>query len=247
MPRRRRQFLVPCRLAIVVRVHIDPAGRDQHAVGFDVALRGAGLAADLDDAIAVDRDIAGEGRLAGAVDNGAAANDGVVHGGLSPWRSGRKRETSLVARRSREAACASESSRRRCRAIDVAQRRGETDAVEPQLTLLGVRRRAAPAMRRPACGAGPPPRSTVECSTTISATLRYRPVGADIRPGLRYVGRRQDLDQHQRMPIRCAPVGGAQVMPRSGTRQLSSERSPGTTPGAVTIAAWASCRPSDVR
>ena len=79
VPRRRRQFLVPGRLAVVVRVHIDPAGRDQHAVGGDVALRGAGLAADLGDAVAVDRDVAGEGRLAGAVDDGAAADDGIVH------------------------------------------------------------------------------------------------------------------------------------------------------------------------
>jgi hypothetical protein len=70
-------------------MHVDPAGRDQHAAGVDVALRGAGLAADLSDAVAVYRDVAGEALASGAVDNGAAANDGVVHGGVPSGATGR--------------------------------------------------------------------------------------------------------------------------------------------------------------
>ena len=46
-------------------------------------LRRPGLAADRGDPLAVDRDVAGEGRRAGAVDDRAAANDDVVHLGFS--------------------------------------------------------------------------------------------------------------------------------------------------------------------
>ena len=81
MPRRRREFLVPRRLAVIMRVHIDPAGRHQHAVGLDLAPAGPGLTADFGDAVAIDRDVAGEGRLAGAIDDGAAADDRIVHEG----------------------------------------------------------------------------------------------------------------------------------------------------------------------
>ena len=61
-------------------VHVDPAGRDQEPVGIDLAPRRALLAADVCDPPARDRDVAGEGRLAAAVDDAAAANDDVVHG-----------------------------------------------------------------------------------------------------------------------------------------------------------------------
>ena len=64
-------------------VHVDPAGRDHQARGVDLALAGALLAADRGDAAAGDRHVARERRLAGAVDDGAAANDDVVHGGRS--------------------------------------------------------------------------------------------------------------------------------------------------------------------
>ena len=60
-------------------VHVDPAGRDEQAVGVDFAPRRALLAADCGDAAAVDRDVSGERRLTGPIDDGAAANDDVVH------------------------------------------------------------------------------------------------------------------------------------------------------------------------
>ena len=83
MPARRREQRVPHRLAVVVRVHVDPAGRDQQAVGVDLAPGRALLAADRGDPAVRDRHVAGERRLAGAVDDGAAANDDVVHGSRS--------------------------------------------------------------------------------------------------------------------------------------------------------------------
>ena len=83
VPARGRDQRVPHRLAVVMGVHVDPAGRDQEARGVDLALAGALLAADAGDASARDRHIPGEWRLAGAVDNGAAANDDVVHGSRS--------------------------------------------------------------------------------------------------------------------------------------------------------------------
>ena len=46
MPARRRQQRVPHRLPVIVRVHVDPAGRDQEAVGVDLAPAGTLLAAD---------------------------------------------------------------------------------------------------------------------------------------------------------------------------------------------------------
>ena len=97
VPARRREQRVPHRLPVVVRVHVDPAGRDQEPIGIDVALGRALLAADRRDAAVRDRNVAGKGRLSGAIDDGAAANDDVVHGTslpdlratmmrLGPWR-----------------------------------------------------------------------------------------------------------------------------------------------------------------
>ena len=83
VPARRREQRIPHRLAVVMGVHVDPAGRDHEARGVDLALAGALLAADRGDAAACDRDVAGERRFAGAVDDGAAANDDVVHGSRS--------------------------------------------------------------------------------------------------------------------------------------------------------------------
>ena len=88
MPARRRQQRVPHRLAVVMGVHVDPAGRDHEAGGVDVAPGRALLAADRRDAAARDRHVAGESRLAGAIDDGAAANDDVVHGSRSWLRPG---------------------------------------------------------------------------------------------------------------------------------------------------------------
>ena len=64
-------------------VHVDPAGRHQQAVGVDLAPGRALLAADRGDPAVRDRHVAGEARLAGAIDDGAAANDDVVHGSRS--------------------------------------------------------------------------------------------------------------------------------------------------------------------
>ncbi len=83
MPARRRQQRIPHRLAVVMGVHVDPAGRDQKAAGVDLAPGRTLFAADCDDAVARNRYVAGEGRLAGAVDDGAAANNDVMHGSRS--------------------------------------------------------------------------------------------------------------------------------------------------------------------
>src|SRR5262245_49411188 len=61
-------------------VRVDPARRDQKPVGVDLALGRALFAADRGDAAVGDRNIAGKRGLAGAVDDGAAANDDIVHG-----------------------------------------------------------------------------------------------------------------------------------------------------------------------
>ena len=79
VPARRREQRVPHRLPVIMRVHVDPAGRDQKPGRVDLAPAGTELAADRGDPLAGDRHVAGEGRLAGAVDDGAAANDDVVH------------------------------------------------------------------------------------------------------------------------------------------------------------------------
>ncbi len=64
-------------------VHVDPARRDQKARGIDLALAGALLAANRSNAAAGDGDVAGKRRFAGAVDDAAAADDDIVHGGRS--------------------------------------------------------------------------------------------------------------------------------------------------------------------
>ena len=72
-----------------MRVHVDPAGRHQQARGVDLAPSRTKFAADLDEALARDRQIAGERGLAGAIDDGAAANDDVVHRSLlEPGKEG---------------------------------------------------------------------------------------------------------------------------------------------------------------
>ena len=79
VPRRRRKHRVPGCLAVVMRVDIDPAGGDEEAVGVDLAPARPGLAADLRQAVAIDRHIAGDRVGASAVEDGAAANDDIVH------------------------------------------------------------------------------------------------------------------------------------------------------------------------
>ena len=65
-------------------MHIDPARRDQQAVGVDHPSTLPGLAADRGNSLVIDRQIPGERRPAGPVDDYAAANDDVVHGWLPP-------------------------------------------------------------------------------------------------------------------------------------------------------------------
>ena len=79
VPRRGREDRVPDRLAVIMRVHIDPARRDQKPGRIDLAPPRPELAADRGDPLAGNRDIAGEARPAGAVDDGPAADDDVVH------------------------------------------------------------------------------------------------------------------------------------------------------------------------
>ena len=79
VPGGRRQDGIPGRLAVIVRVHIDPARRDDPPVGLHLAPAGTGLAADLDDAVAVDGDVALRRRRARAVNDTAAPDDDVVH------------------------------------------------------------------------------------------------------------------------------------------------------------------------
>src|SRR5262249_51493177 len=80
VPARGREQRVPHGLAVVVGVHVDPPGRHQETVSVDLAPPGPLLAPDPDDARPRDGYVSGERRLAGAVDDGAAANDDVVHG-----------------------------------------------------------------------------------------------------------------------------------------------------------------------
>ena len=79
MPGGGRQHRVPGRLPVVMRMDIDPARRDQQPLRLDDPPCRPGLVADRNDALAVDRDIARKARRAGAVDNGPAPDDDIVH------------------------------------------------------------------------------------------------------------------------------------------------------------------------
>jgi hypothetical protein len=79
VPAGRRQVGIPGGLAVVVGVHVDPAWRHQLVPGVDLAPAAAGHLADGDDAAVVYGDVTGEARTAGAVDDGAVANDQIVH------------------------------------------------------------------------------------------------------------------------------------------------------------------------
>jgi hypothetical protein len=65
-------------------VNIDPAGRDQQAVGDDLAAAWTCLTANCGDVFAIDRHVAREYFLAGPVNDGTAADDDVVHGWTFP-------------------------------------------------------------------------------------------------------------------------------------------------------------------
>ena len=79
MPTGRCEVGVPGDLAVVVGVHVHPTWGDERAVGVDFALARAGLAAHLRDERAIDGDVARAARCATAVNEGAVANDDVVH------------------------------------------------------------------------------------------------------------------------------------------------------------------------
>ena len=64
-------------------VNVDEARRDQQPRRVDLVAAGGSDAADGSDAVAVDRDVAGEGGAPAAVDDGAAADDKIMHRRLS--------------------------------------------------------------------------------------------------------------------------------------------------------------------
>jgi hypothetical protein len=67
-------------LEVGVRVHVDKPGADDEAIGVDHARRGlAAQAADRRDPVARDADVRLEPRVAGAVDDAAAADEDVEH------------------------------------------------------------------------------------------------------------------------------------------------------------------------
>ena len=67
VPRRRREVRIPQRLAIVVRVYVDPARREQQAVGVDFAFALAEVFSHFRKFSVIDRDIGDALWRAGAV------------------------------------------------------------------------------------------------------------------------------------------------------------------------------------
>jgi hypothetical protein len=61
------------------RVHVDPAGRNQEATSLNLAPSRSLLPTDSGDPTFGDCNIARKWGLAGSIDDGAAANDDVVH------------------------------------------------------------------------------------------------------------------------------------------------------------------------
>ncbi len=76
----RLEGVVPRCLAVIVRMDVDEARRDQSAVRIDHLSRRAGKVADLDDAPVQHGDVGGVGRRSGAVDDGPSLDHGVEHG-----------------------------------------------------------------------------------------------------------------------------------------------------------------------
>ena len=80
MPARRRHFLVPGRLAIVMRMDVDKAGCDQMTARIDLL---GGIATDfsnLGNEPVLDGDIAGKPVLSGSIDDGPVADDQIICG-----------------------------------------------------------------------------------------------------------------------------------------------------------------------
>ena len=78
VPARRLQPRVPGRLAVVVGVDVDEAGRDQQALGIDFLAATAGDLADRRDPALLHRDVRLAQRRAAAVRHAAAAHDQIV-------------------------------------------------------------------------------------------------------------------------------------------------------------------------
>src|SRR5258707_8988619 len=76
---RRIDIRVPGDLRVVMRMAVDDAGREGEAAGIDGPPRGAEIGADGGDAAALDGEIADKGWSAGAVDDGGAADEKVMH------------------------------------------------------------------------------------------------------------------------------------------------------------------------
>jgi hypothetical protein len=77
--RGRRELGVPRHLAVVVGVDVDEPGQDVRAARVDRAPRHIGAVADRGDPPARDRDVAGERRASGSVDDRSAGDLEVVH------------------------------------------------------------------------------------------------------------------------------------------------------------------------
>ena len=79
VPARRREQLVPRGLAVVVRVDVDEARRDERAVGVDLVAGRAVDRADLGDDAVGDGDVGRAGRRARAVDDRPPSDHQIVH------------------------------------------------------------------------------------------------------------------------------------------------------------------------
>ena len=78
MPSHRRHMRIPADLRIQMGVQVDEAGRDDEALGVDFFLANALHFANGGDGTAVDGDVACDRRTAGAIDDGAVADDQVM-------------------------------------------------------------------------------------------------------------------------------------------------------------------------
>src|SRR5262249_23462191 len=78
LPAGGRQGVVPADLRVVVRVWVDEPRAHRQPRRADLAPAGAGLATHLGQTVAVDRDVAGEARVAAAVEDDSLTDDEVV-------------------------------------------------------------------------------------------------------------------------------------------------------------------------
>src|SRR5262252_7343992 len=80
VPARGHQQRIPHRLSVIVRGRVHPSWRHQEPRRGDLAAARTLPAAHAHDTLAVDGQVPGEGRLAGSINDSAAANDDIVHG-----------------------------------------------------------------------------------------------------------------------------------------------------------------------